>query len=186
MTARPRQFGLAPARGLLALVALSLVGACQTVPDDILTPEPLVKVWREAESRRFENVDEDLILDSAASALQDLGFTVTRTQAEAGLLTATKRGSAVNGAQVAGYLILAVMLGTDLPWDEEQDIHASLLVRQPYQGDRPEYIVRLTLQREVRDYNGSVSLLEPVHDEVVFREFFDRLDASLFFEEESL
>jgi len=46
--------------------------------------------------------------------------------------------------------------------------------------------VRLTLQREVRDYNGNVTRLEPIHDEAVFREFFDRLDASLFFEEESL
>jgi hypothetical protein len=171
---------------ILVIAAISVLGACQTVPDDILPPEPLVKAWREAESRRFENVDESLILASAASALQDLGFTVTRTQADAGLLTATKRGSAVNAAQVAGYLILGVMLGSELPWDEEQDIRASFLVRRPYRGGESETIVRLTLQREVRDYNGGVTRLEPVHDDAILGEFFDRLDASLFFEEESL
>ena len=65
-------------------------------------------------------------------------------------------------------------------------MRASFLVRRPYHGDGSEIIVRLTLQREVRDYNGNVSRLEPIHEEAIFREFFDRLGASLYFEEESL
>jgi hypothetical protein len=73
-----------------------------------------------------------------------------------------------------------------VPWDEEQEVRASLLVRQPADAPASTHIVRLSLQREVWDYNGNVTLLEPVHDETIFQEFFDRLDASLFFEKERL
>lgn len=170
----------------MLLIIGSLVGACQTVSDDVLVPDPDAGKHREAESRRFENVDEAVLLDAAGSALQDLGFSVSRTQAEAGLVSASKRGSAVSPGQIVGHLVLAVLIGSEVPWDEEQEVRASLLVRQPTDAPASTRVVRLTLQREVWDYNGNVTRLEPVHDETIFQEFFDRLDASLFFEEELL
>lgn len=177
--------GLAAPLLLVIAASLSLAG-CQSMPDDVLALDPQASAWRAAESRRFDNVDEDLLLDAAGSALQDLGFAVTRTQADAGLLKASKRGSAVSPGQVAGYIIIGAVLGTELPWDEEQEIRASLLVRQPTNAPDSVRIARLSLQREVWDYNGNVTRLEPIHDDAIFREFFDLLDASLFFEEEML
>ena len=172
--------------GAMLLIIGSLVAGCQTASDDVLALNTDAGKHREAESRRFENVDEGVLLDAAGSALQDLGFSVSRTQAEAGLVSASKRGSAVSPGQIVGYLLLAALIGSEVPWDEEQEVRASLLVRQPADAPASTHIVRLSLQREVWDYNGNVTLLEPVHDETIFQEFFDRLDASLFFEKERL
>jgi len=171
----------------VVLVAMTLIG-CDTfrARDDYLELDTDVSRWRAAESRRLSGVPEERLLAASGAALQDLGFTVRRTRADVGLLMASKRGSAVQPLQVAGYIALGLILGDIPAWDDEQEVRASLLIT-PASGDRAgSFWLRLTLQREIFTVNGSTSRIEPVHDSDVFQRFFDMLETSLYYEQEQL
>jgi hypothetical protein len=171
----------------IAVVVLALLGCDMLRPrNEYLTLDADATRWREAETRRVIGVPEDRLLAASGSTLQDLGFVVRRTHAEVGLLMASKRGSAVQPLQIAGYIAIGLILGDAPAWDDEQEIRASLLI-MPEGSDVPgSFRVRLTLQREIFNYEGQSTRIEPVHDSDIFQRFFDMLDSSLFYEQERL
>lgn len=115
------------AAGLVLLTGLS---GCETANDMAMKvgkpPEGAVKL-RALETRRFDTTDEKAMLTAASQTLQDLGFTLTESAVDLGVLVASKQRDAEETGEVAGQVALSLalaLLGTYHPadWDKDQTI----------------------------------------------------------------
>jgi hypothetical protein len=166
------------------LGALVLVACQQGVPKEALQLAPDSLQRRQAQTRVFETGDEAELLSASAALLQDLGFTLDESEVDLGVIVASKNRDATEVGQVVGAVAMAVLLGTRFPIDDEQRIRAALVTRKL--EDRRGYAVRLTVQRIVWDTDGQVSKTEPIDDERIYQEFFDKLSKSVFLEAQEL
>jgi hypothetical protein len=164
--------------------ALVLVACQQGVPKEALQLSPDSLERRQAQTRVFETGDEAEILSASAALLQDLGFTLDESEVDLGVIVASKNRDATEVGQVVGAVAMAVLFGTRFPVDDQQRIRAALVTREL--EDRPGYAVRLTMQRIVWDTDGQVSKTEPIDDERIYQEFFDKLSKSVFLEAQDL
>ena len=164
--------------------ALALVACQQSVPKAALQLSPDSLQRRHAQTRVFETTDETELLSASAALLQDLGFTLDESEVDLGVIVASKDRDATEVAQVVGAVVLTVLLGADVPVDDEQKIRAALVTRKL--EERDGYAVRLTIQRIVWNTDGKVSKTEPLDDAQIYQEFFDKLSKSVFLEAQEL
>lgn len=136
---------------------------------------------RQVSSRRFATNQEKQLLIAAAGLLQDLGFTIDDSETQLGLIVASKDRSAVEGGQVAGKIMLA-MIGKHISIDKNQKLRASIVTR-PVAGG---VVVRATFQRIVWNEDGKVSRLERLDDPQMYQQFFDQLGKAVFLEAQNL
>lgn len=168
-----------------ALVGALVLAACQqSVPKEALQLSPDSLQRRQAQTRVFETGDEAELLSASAGLLQDLGFTLDESEVDLGVIVASKNRDATEVGQVVGAVAVAVLLGTRVAVDDEQRIRAALVTRKL--EDRRGYAVRLTMQRIVWNTDGQVSKTEPIDDERIYQEFFDKLSKSVFLEAQEL
>jgi hypothetical protein len=168
----------------ILLVSLALLAGCATIPKSalILSPESLAE--RQMQTRKYETKDEAKILAACAGLLQDLGFNLDESESQLGLITASKMRSAVNAGQMVTSILLSALGGTDVAYDREQKMRASVVTRPVENGN---YIaVRVTFQRIVWDTNGQVSKSESLKDPKIYREFFSRLSKAIFLEAQEI
>jgi len=172
------------------LIALGLVAAgCQQSSVEqqtaALTMSADNLALRQAQLRRFDTSDEKLLLNAAAGVMQDLGFTIEETSAEAGLVIGSKDRDAVEAQQIAGsmiVLLLTAAAGAPMatPYDTVQKIRASVATRPAAGGGAT--VARVTFQRMVWNNQAQISKLETIDDIQIYREFFERLSKSVFLE----
>lgn len=141
----------------------------------LLMTEPTLEV-RSRTTRRFDTQDEKAILSASAALLQDLGFTIDSSDVKVGLIVASKDRSAVEAGQVAGKIIVAGLLRTNMPIDTRQKIRASIVTKPLGEA----IAVRVTFQRIVWNDHNQVSRLERIDDPKIYQEFFDKLSKSVF------
>ena len=141
----------------------------------LLMTEPTLEV-RSRTTRRFDTQDEKAILSASAALLQDLGFTIDSSDVKVGLIVASKDRSAVEAGQVAGKIVVAGLLRTNMPIDTRQKIRASIVTKPLGEA----IAVRVTFQRLVWNDHNQVSRLERVDDPKIYQEFFDKLSKSVF------
>ena len=146
-------------------------------------PDSAVKA-RALETRRFDTSDEPSMLASATQTLQDLGFTISESQAAVGVLVGSKQRDAEETKQVVGQIVLTVVLaalGTQYTpvWDKDQNIDAMLLVTPIENSKQVE--VRVSFDRQVRNTQGQIRG-ELILDETIYQQFFEKLAASVFLE----
>ena len=139
---------------------------------------------RQTQTRVYETTDEVELLSASAALLQDLGFNLDESEVELGVVVASKERDAEEAGQIVGAIILAVLLGVNMPWDDDQKIRAAVVTRKL--EERNGYAVRLTMQRIVWNTRRQVSKTEPLDDPEMYREFFDRLSTSVFLEAQEL
>jgi len=170
----------------LAAVGLffSLAGltgcASNTIPPDaLLMKEPATEI-RQRQARRYATTDEKQVIIAASQLLQDLGFNVENSAKDLGLLVVSKDRSAVDGGQVAGQIVVAVLFGVRVPVDKEQKIRASVVTWPS--ADRKAIDVRVTFQRLVWDDRGQLSKLERLDDPEMYQDFYIKLSKALFLE----
>jgi hypothetical protein len=100
-----------------------------------------------------------------------------------GVITANKERGGAGAGEIAAKLILTVLLfGTPIPWNTDQKIRVSLVVRPSLQakaGD--DYLVRVTFQRVVRRSDGAISM-ETLNQPELYTHFFDKLSKAVFIE----
>lgn len=164
----------------LFLLGVFCILGCEAIPKDalILTPEALEQ--RQLQTRKYETTDEAEILSACAAVLQDMGFNLDESEAKLGLISASKKRSAVTGTQVF-LALLAAAGGTEVPIDKEQTMRASIITRPV--GEQKEFIaVRVTFQRIVINTNNQVTKSESLTDPSIFQEFFAKLSKSIFLE----
>jgi hypothetical protein len=107
---------------------------------------------RARESRRFDTGDLPAVLRATLGALQDSGFTIAETQAQFGVVTATK---------IAGAFIRVQVVLRRLP-------------------DREATLVRATFQRVIPRPGAMLAGGEVISDPLLYRDFFERLAQSLY------
>jgi hypothetical protein len=165
--------------------ALLVVAGCQaTTATEALQLAPDSLERRQTQTRVYQTDDEAELLAASAALLQDLGFNLDESDVELGVIVASKERDAEEAGQIAGAIVLAVLLGVNMPWDDNQKIRASVVTRKL--DERDGYAVRLTMQRIVWNTRGLVSKTEPLDEPEMYREFFDKLSKSVFLEAQEL
>lgn len=168
---------------LLITLPLSLVllVSCTSIPKDALSLSPESLQQRQMQTRRFETTDEAKILAACAGLLQDMGFNLDESETELGVIVGSKERSAVNAAQVAGAIVIALLGGGHIPTDKVQKMRVCIVSRPI--GEKKESIaVRVTFQRIVWNDQGQVTKREGIVDPKVYQEFFEKLSKSIFLE----
>lgn len=135
---------------LLALLA----PACAPTPAQqaaVLGAGPSLE-QRASQTRRFDTTDRALLLQSCLGALQDLGFTIGETQAQLGVVVATKAA----GGQV----------------------RAQVVVRQA--PDPRASTVRVSFQRVVFAPGAMLPRGEALDDPLLYQGFFEKVAQSAF------
>lgn len=157
-------------------------GCANRPPRTALAMRDQMLEFRQRSTRRFLTENEELILSGCAGVLQDLGFTIVDSETDLGFILATKDRTAVEGGQVAGKVLVAILLRADVPIDRNQTFRVSIVTRSA----GSETAVRVTFQRIVWNDRNQVSKLEPIEEPEVYQEFFDRLSKSVFLEAQQL
>jgi hypothetical protein len=167
--------------GLLALAA------CQS-PNEIAMkvgapPDSAVKL-RAVETRRYDTLDEPALLAAAAQTLQDLGFTISETSSEVGVLAASKQRDAREAGQVATQVtitLVALLFGVPYHpvWDKDQNIAVSV-VTTPIENAK-QVDVRVSFDRQIRDTDGRVRA-ELIDEPEIYQQFFDKLSSAVLLE----
>jgi hypothetical protein len=158
-------------------IALVLTACQQTIPKDALLLKQESLEQRQLQTRRFDTKDEMKLISAGAQVLQDLGFAVEESETKLGVIVGSKDRDAVEGGQVVGMIMLAVLTGAVVPIDKNQKIRVSLITK-PISAK--ETSVRVTFQRIVWNTQGQISKTEGLADPKIYQEFFDKLSQSVF------
>jgi len=177
---------LSTSRVLLGTLWISLglaswLGCGQTtIPKDaLLLKEPTTEI-RARQSRRYDTKDEKAILVASNQLLQDLGFNLEESNRDVGLLVASKDRTAVDGRQIVGQIMVAIIFGVRVPIDQDQKIRASVVTAPTADGDA--MIVRVTFQRLVWNDMGRLYKVERLDDPELYLDFYTKLSKALFLE----
>jgi hypothetical protein len=168
------------------MVFLCLFAGCaQTIPKEALQLSKESLENRQLQTRRFDT-DEKILLSASAAVLQDLGFNITESETELGVIVCSKQREAKSAGQMVGAIFLAVLTGVVTPVDKEQLIRASL-VTYPIHIDEIDKskcrtAARITFQRIVINTDGNITRRECINEAKIYQEFFDKLAQSLFLE----
>lgn len=173
----------------LALAVL-MAGCAQKIPKEALELTHETLGDRQRQTRRFVTKDEKLVLSSSVAVLQDLGFTLESSATELGLVVAAKDLSAIEPGQVALAVLLfaATAVGGApivMPVDSKQKVRVSLTTRISG-GNNADTVVRVTFQRIVWNNRGEVTKTEPLNDDKLYREFFEKLSKAVFLDAHEL
>jgi len=183
----PGRVAIKTAAASVALSGLLALTACQS-PNEIAMkigapPDSAVKL-RAVETRRYETLDEPALLAAAAQTLQDLGFTISESSSEVGVLVASKQRDAEEAGQVAAQVALTLvallfLVPYEPVWDKDQNIAVSV-VTTPIENSR-QIEVRASFDRQIRDTKGQVRA-ELIDDPEIYKQFFDKLSSAVFLE----
>lgn len=173
------------ALALLVLAALCVACIPQEIPPEALKLSPESLKERQMQTRRFDTADEKKILSASAALLQDLGFNLDESETDLGVIVASKKRDATDGAEIAGAIILALFTGVVIPVSKDQHIRVCV-VTNPVGEGRQSIAARVTFQRIVFDTYGKVKLCEPIIEPKIYQEFFDKLSQSVFLEAHNL
>ena len=79
-----------PTRGFLIVAAILLAAACTTERPELILSEKSAVELRSIQSRAFDTGDKKKIYRAMISTFQDLGYTISKVEPEAGTVSASK------------------------------------------------------------------------------------------------
>ena len=169
---------------LLAVSLTGCVDANQIAMKLGAPPDSAVEL-RAIETRRFDTLDDKAMLMASIQTLQDLGFVVSESSLQAGVLSASKRRDAEESGQIAGQVVLTIVLALlgsyhDPTWDKEQTIRVTLVV-SPIEGSK-QIETRVSFDRTLTNNKGQDWRAEIINEPKIYQEFYDRLSKSVFLE----
>jgi hypothetical protein len=171
-------------------VCFSLAG-CESMPKNLLTlPQDYLSA-REQQMRKYATTDEKKVIQASAGALQDLGFTIDKSEIDLGMIVSSKNRTAVSASQVTAAITADVacalfgcysnMYGRT---DKAQKIEASVMVNSSLAKDTT--VVRVKFQTVVWNVSGQVSRFETIKEPKIYQEFFERVSKAIFLEEQKI
>jgi hypothetical protein len=170
-----------------------LAGCVSAPPVNLLVLPSDYLSARQQQMRKYDTTDEKKVLQASAGALQDLGFTIDKSETNLGVIVASKNRSAVNvGATTLA--ITADLASAILTRnynanfyknsDKEQKIQASMIIN-PSLSDK-NMVVRVKFQSIVWNQSGQVSRFETIKDPKLYQDFFERVSKAIFLEEHKI
>ena len=163
--------------GFLAVVLSLCCGCVNERAKDALTIQPGALELRRLQTKRFDTQNEAELLHASLDVLQDLGFEVDETESELGLIVASKNRDASSTGQMVGAFIIGAAGDTDITYDVEQKIRASVVTRPL---GRAGTSVRVTFQRMVWNNRGAISTNESIEEPQLYQQFFIKLSQAIF------
>jgi hypothetical protein len=166
-----------------AVIMAATLSACESANDLAMKigkpPESAVQL-RSFETRRFDTMDESSVLSAATQTLQDLGYTITESSADVGVISASKERDARESGQIAGQIALTIVaaalgVANNPTWDESQSIHVTL-VATPIENSKATN-VRVSFDRYITNNHEQLWRTELVEDQKIYQEFFDKLSS---------
>jgi hypothetical protein len=115
------------------------------------------------------------------NALQDDGFIIKNAVTDLGLLTATKERDLTSGNNWDGFWYGALS-DREPRWPKTKQTEANATVSSFGNSTR----VRISFQEKVLDNLGATVEVAEVEDVILYRDFFTRIDQSIFFQREKL
>lgn len=182
-------------RVLMLVVALGLaapITGCVNANDiakEVGAPPQGAVDLRALQTRRFDTLDEHALLAAATQTLQDLGYTITESSADVGILVASKERDAEEAGQVAGQvalMVVAALFGSfhNPVWDKEQSINVTL-VATPIQNSK-QIEVRVSFDRHLTNNHGHRWRAELLMEPELYQQFFEKLSAGVFLEAQKI
>ena len=186
---------------MASAVCLGLLGcAGASLPPEVeaLQPPPTVAADREMQTRLFETDSELQLLNAGTGVLQDMGFVVDESEAQLGLVTASKTVDASQSfsdllAELTNNLLLialtgglvAPLLDQDPPTPSEQTVRVSLTT-SPSNDEGAAFQARVVFERALYSTEGALMEAGTLRIAEVYEAFFDALTKSVFLEAEPL
>ncbi|MBI4707480.1 MAG: hypothetical protein HY761_06100 [Candidatus Omnitrophica bacterium] len=166
---------------LVISLSLAVVG-CVSAPKGFLKPGENSLEKRQLQMRQYDTADETKIITSVAGVLQDLSFTLDDSETKLGLVSASKKADAKDGGQIAGAILLDVLLGSNTlsQCDKNQMVKVSVITSPGLDGKST--VVRVTFQRIVWNMTNQISRLETINDPEIYQKFYDGLSRAIFLE----
>ncbi|MCI0547130.1 MAG: hypothetical protein L0027_07575 [Candidatus Rokubacteria bacterium] len=171
------------------LVAAALAGGCAVGVPPAKTPLEV----REFQTYAFDTSDSKLVMKAMFNALQDDGYVVRNAVIDLGLITATKEidlapgrsgpaGGDVVGAigGIGGFIVLGPQSAPAYRKIEVRDFTGNVTERDGHTT------IRISFQRKVLDSRGQVVEVKPIEDPAFYRDFFSRMDKSVYLQRERL
>ena len=169
---------------LRVAVVASLLSACVNANEVALrvgAPPVNAPELRTMQISRFETVDESLLMSEATQVLQDLGFAISESAPQMGVLAGFKARDATEAGQIAAQVALTIVAAAFLvayvpTWDTEQVIRVTL-TSQPLNDVRQTQL-RASFERIVTTNQGQIRV-EPLLEPEMHSEFFKLLGAGM-------
>ncbi len=175
------------------IIATSLLALAACVPPNEhalkiggppLVEGETVSSLRAMQSRRFDTLETQRLIEASTATLQDLGFNIQTTSTEFGVISGAKDRDAIEAAQVAGQVALVILAAIggnshQMIYDESQQINVSLVVNQT---NETSSVVRVMFDRHITNNQGQLWKAEIITDLEIYQQFFDKLSASVFLE----
>jgi hypothetical protein len=183
-----RRFRIAVSVAAVAATLAGCVDANEIAMRVGAPPESAVNL-RAMQTRRFDTLDEKALMEASTQTLQDLGFIISESSSDVGVLVASKRRDAEEAGQIAGQIVLTLVLaalGTynDPTWDKEQTIHVTL-VASPVENSK-QVEVRVTFDRVLTNNKGQQWRAELIKEPDIYKQFFEKLAKGAFLEAHAL
>ncbi len=182
------------------VTASALLGGCvsTTEPVQMVAAAPQAATDRQAQTRRYDGIEEAKLFAASVGVLQDLGFTIKLSDAQLGLIVGTKEQEAKAPEQKAAYTLLLMLLaiaaaqsggaGVSIasapPPSEEQTVGVMLVFSPAGPANARDRQVRVTFHRFVRHPFQWVA--GSLRDAELYEAFFDLLSKAVFLEAHKL
>jgi hypothetical protein len=182
-----RKLKLLATIGLVSILIASCVNpnqhALEIGAPPIIDGKTIASV-RSIQSRSFETLNRESLVQASAATLQDLGFTVGEVSKEFGVLTGSKERDATEAGQIALQSILVVLsaLGgnSHTPrYDESQKISITILISGV---DEKSSQVRVFFDRHITNNLGELWKADLITDAEIYQQFFSKMSQSTFLE----
>jgi hypothetical protein len=174
---------------LIALLAITCsLQACinaNKIAMDVGQPPKGAVELRSLQTRRFDTLDEMKMISAATQTLQDLGFIVSESQVDVGVLVGSKKRDAEEAGQVAGQVVMTIafaVLGVyHKPlWDKEQNIVVTIVTTPIANSKQIE--IRASFDRQLTNNQGHQWRAELLMDPKLYQEFFAKIAEGVFLE----
>jgi len=184
-------------KSLIPVLLALLLASCVRMPK----PESFFQLdassakYKALQSRIVEASKEQELLSASAAVLQDLGFQIEESVADAGMIRAVKERSAREyGQEIKRFFVFVLGVFartvTLVPVDLHQQI-AATLVMYPEGNSTSRFNVRIVFHRTLWMGDGTsgnqsippgLQTMEMIYDPEIYRQFFARLSKSVFLE----
>jgi len=162
------------------LICILLMGgvlsAC-TSYKNLYIPDADYLSRRNIETRVFNTTNTKELLVASAQLLQDMGYTITESDMEIGVITASKLREKGTVAGKTVLTVLAALNGQKAVYEDKQKFFVSIVNTKT--NDK-QIKTRVTFARIVYDNLGNVVQIEKLDDTKLYTEFFDKLSQSVF------
>lgn len=136
---------------------------------------------REIQTREFDTNDTKLVMKAMMHVLQDDGFVIKNAVLDLGLLSAEINVNIENKTQMF-LAALANSNGGQARWNKQEMIEASANVSEFGGKTR----IRMNFQRKTIDNMGCPVDVQTILDSHVYQTFFNKVDKSLFIQNENI